>query len=171
VPHPDGARRDTHTIATHPDAPDRVYAAAGDGYAESRDRGASWHYPQRGLAHQYCWSVAVHPADAALVLLSAAAGAHTAHYPERAETVVYRRHGDPLADETVGWGPAMDGLGLAEDMARAVLTTGPDGRAYALTNRGLFHTVDDGWTTWERSTTAWPDVAREEVGRGLAVVA
>lgn len=40
--HPDGGRYDNHTITTHPDAPDRVYTAAGDGYALSTDRGETW---------------------------------------------------------------------------------------------------------------------------------
>ncbi len=41
-PHPDDGRHDNHTLATHPDAPCRVYTAAGDGYAESPDCGDTW---------------------------------------------------------------------------------------------------------------------------------
>ena len=46
---PEGARFDNHTLATHPDAPGRVYTAAGDGYAQSEDGGDTWTYPQQGL--------------------------------------------------------------------------------------------------------------------------
>jgi len=162
--HPEGARRDNHTVATHPRAPGRVYVAAGDGYAESVDGGDTWRYPQSGLHHQYVWSVAVDPGDPDCVVVSAAAGAHTAHYPERAETVIARRVGD--AD----WETAMDGVGLAEDLVRAVLATdGTAGRVYALTNRGLFRSEDRAGT-WNRVGLAPRETFEGQVGRGLAVV-
>jgi len=63
VDRPEGSRRDTHALATHPDAPDRVYAAAGDGFAESHDRGDSWRVVDRGLGHGYVWGLAVDPGD------------------------------------------------------------------------------------------------------------
>jgi photosystem II stability/assembly factor-like uncharacterized protein len=55
VDRPAGSRRDNHALATHPEAPDRVYAAAGDGFAESRDRGESWRVVDAGLDHGYVW--------------------------------------------------------------------------------------------------------------------
>jgi len=75
-------RIDTHTIATHPDAPERAWVAAGDGYAETTDGGDSWQHPHAGLDHTYCWSVAVdRPKSTAepRILLSAASGATAAH--------------------------------------------------------------------------------------------
>jgi BNR/Asp-box repeat. len=61
VDRPEGSRRDTHALATHPDAPDRVYAAAGDGFAESHDRGDSWRVVDRGLDHGYVWGARGRP--------------------------------------------------------------------------------------------------------------
>jgi photosystem II stability/assembly factor-like uncharacterized protein len=164
--HTQAARRDTHTLATHPDAPDRVYAAAGDGYAESRDRGATWRYPQAGLDHRYTWSVAVDPGDPDRVLLSAAAGAHTAHAIGRAETYIYRREGP---DDDANWERAMDGLGAAEGLARAVLATdGTPGRVWAVSNRGLFRSPDAGGA-WER-VADHESITTGRLARGLVVV-
>ncbi|NHN42110.1 hypothetical protein G9C85_10785 [Halorubellus sp. JP-L1] len=136
---PPGARRDTHSMATHPDAPGRAYAAAGDGYAESRRHGDDWDHPQAGLDHRYCWSVAVDPADPDVRLVSAASGVRTAHSPGRAETYVYRKRGDEP------WTLATDGLGDPEGRTRAVLAAGDDaGEFYAVSNRGLYRTTDAG---------------------------
>jgi len=140
---PPGAPRDTHAMATHPDAPGRVYAAAGDGYAESSRHGDAWTHPQDGLDHRYCWSVAVDPANPEVRLVSAASGARTAHAPGRAETYVYRKRGDEP------WSLAMDGLDGADGQTRPVLAAGDDaGAFYATSNRGLYRTVDAGasWT-------------------------
>lgn len=86
---PPGSRRDNHTLATHPEAPDRVYAAAGDGYAESTDRGASWRTVHEGLEHRYVWGLAVDPGDPDAVIVSAAADANAAH--RRGEAYLYRK--------------------------------------------------------------------------------
>jgi photosystem II stability/assembly factor-like uncharacterized protein len=158
--HPGGGRRDNHTLATHPDAPGRVYTAAGDGYAESADGGETWTYPQAGLDHRYVWGLAVDPGDPETVVVSAASGARTAHRAGRAEAYVYRRGGG-----TEGWERAMDGLPDAEGTVRAVLDAGEAGEFFALTNRGLFHS-DDAARSWDRL-----DVSVGAVGRGLAVVA
>jgi hypothetical protein len=48
-----GGPYDTHTFATHPAAPGRLYSAAGDGYFESRDGGDTWQQPNEGLHHGY----------------------------------------------------------------------------------------------------------------------
>lgn len=157
--HPEGGRRDNHTIATHPDAPGRVYTAAGDGYAESTDGGETWQYPKDGLSHRYVWGLAVDPGDPETVVVSAASGARTAHRPEHAEAYVYRRDGN-----SDGWELAMEGLPGPEGTVRAVLAAGGAGEFFALTNRGLYHS-DDGGRSWERL-----DVTVDAVGRGLAVV-
>lgn len=101
--HPDGGRRDNHTLRTHPDAPGRVYTAAGDGYAESTDGGDTWTYPQDGLRHTCCWSVAVSPRDPGVVVVSSASGPGSAHSPPDAASHVYRGTDD-------GWGRSMEGL-------------------------------------------------------------
>jgi len=160
VDHPDGARRDNHTIATHPDAPGRLYTAAGDGYAESPDWGETWAHPQTGLDRRYVWSVAVAPDDPETVVVSAAQGARSAHDPH-GEAGVYRRSGDDA------WEPAMDGLPGPEGWGRPVLAAHDDG-FYALSNHGLFRSVDG--VTWGDVDLDWPDDRREQLPRGLAVV-
>ena len=163
-PHPDGARRDNHTLATHPDAPCRVYTAAGDGYAESTDCGETWTYPQEGLDHRYVWGLAVDPGDPETVVVSAAEGPYSAHVPDRASAYVYRReHADGR------WRVAMNGLPDPRGTLRAVLATDGPGEFYALTNRGLFYSADAAHS-WQSLDIAWPDAYETKAGRGLAVV-
>lgn len=155
--HPDSGRYDNHTLATHPAAPERVYTAAGDGYALSTDRGETWTHPQTGLDHRYVWSVAVHPDDPDTVVVSAARGARSAHSTS-GESYVYRTTGE-------GWELAMDGLPEPEGLARAVLSADGDGFA-ALTNNGLFRSqAGRQWT----QVGSWDD-AYDQLPHGLAVV-
>ncbi|MFC4542893.1 WD40/YVTN/BNR-like repeat-containing protein [Halosolutus amylolyticus] len=163
---PPGSRRDNHSLAARPDREGRVYAAAGDGYAESDDGGERWHQPQAGLDHRYCWSVVPDPADPDRVLVSSAAGARTAHTPDRADSHVYRRHG---AD--ADW-ERLDGRGLptGEGVVRAVFeTTDENGDVYGVTNRGLFVTRDFG-DRWDRVPIDWADDLETLTPRGLAML-
>ena len=177
-------RRDTHTMAIHPDAPDVVRAAAGDGYAESRDGGQSWSFPQAGLKHRYCWSVAIDPGDPGCVLLSAASGARRAHTSGAAASYLYRRleHRDDAVGDAAGaaeesgaadadW-ERLDGAGVptGEGLLRPVLAPGTvDGELFALTDRGLFRT-DDGGDSFGRVDVEWPEAFRGTTASGLAVV-
>lgn len=159
--HPSGARRDNHTLATHPDDPGRVYAAAGDGYAESHDAGRTWTTPDDGPDHRYVWGLAVDPGNPERVVVSAARGARRAHYPSAARTHLYRRTDD-------GWERGPDGFPDPEGTVRAVLDAGPaTGRFVALTNRGLY-TSDDAGESWSLLPVEWSDEA--VLGRGLSVV-
>ncbi|XVH30463.1 WD40/YVTN/BNR-like repeat-containing protein [Haloferacaceae archaeon DSL9] len=159
------ARRDTHTITTHPEAPGHAWVAAGDGYAETRDGGDSWLQPQEGLDHRYCWSVAVDPDDLETVLVSAAHSARSAHNAARAESYVYRRR------EGERWRRLKEtGLPVGEGVVRAVLERGDDaGEFYAVTNRGLFHT-DDAGKSWSTVPIDWPSALESQAPRGLALV-
>ncbi len=162
-PRPQGGRLDNHTLATHPEAPGRIYTAAGDGYAESEDGGETWHYPQEGLEHRYVWGLAVDSADPESVVVSAANGARSAHTPETADAYVYRRAGGP-------WETAMNGLSDPEGTVRAVLDNGPRGGEFvAVTNRGLFLTTN-GAQSWSQVDIDWSESYETKVGRGLAVV-
>ena len=165
---PPGSRRDNHSMATHPDAPGRVYAAAGDGYAESEDGGDSWDHPQDGLGHRYCWSVRPDPIDPDLVVLSAARGPRAAHSPP-GESYVYRRSRDGEWNP-IGDGFLMgDGLPTGEGVLRPTLaTTGPR-TFYALSNRGLYRSTHAG-ASWERIDGAWPERFEEQAPAGLTVV-
>jgi photosystem II stability/assembly factor-like uncharacterized protein len=148
---PDGPR-DTHTLATHKDAPDRLYSAAGDGftaagrgYAESGDAGATWERFAEGLRHHYLWSVAVDPGDPETVVVSAASSPWQAHDPGTAESTIYRKTaGEP-------WQEVLEGLPPVEGRNVAVLAANQDepGVFYALTNEGLYRSSDAG-SSWER---------------------
>lgn len=156
--HAEGARRDTHTIATHPDRPGRLSVAAGDGYAESPDWGDTWRYPQDGLEHRYVWSVALATDDPETVVVSAAHGARAAHDPD-GTAVVYRRRGG-------AWQRDMDGLPGPDGLGRPVLASGSRG-IVAATNHGCYRRGVDGW---EGLPIAWPTARRDELPRGLAVL-
>jgi photosystem II stability/assembly factor-like uncharacterized protein len=167
--HPTGARRDNHTLAVHPGAPERVYAAAGDGYARSDDRGDSWTHPQGGLDHRYVWSVAVRPDT---VVVSAASGPRSAHSTD-GESYVYRTTGADRAagrDESPRWEVAMDGLPDPEGTVRSVLAAGGGTTLYAANNRGLYRSGNAG-ASWDRVPVEWPDAYEAETPQGLAVVA
>ncbi|EMA51051.1 WD40/YVTN/BNR-like repeat-containing protein [Halococcus salifodinae] len=168
------ARVDNHSLTTHPDAPERAWSAAGDGYAETHDAGETWVHPQEGLDHRYCWSVAVDPADPDTVLLSSASGPRSAHNTDTAESYVYRKRGDsPTATGGgVSWERLDDrGLPTGEGVVRAVLAPGAAaGEFYAVNNRGLFFTTDAG-DSWTRLGVEWPAAFESQTPRGLAVLA
>lgn len=169
---PPGSRRDNHALATHPDREGRVYAAAGDGYAESDDGGETWRHPQEGLEHTYCWGLARDPADPDAVLVSSAHGAARAHRADAADTYVYRRSA-PGGEDSRGaaWERLDDrGLPTGDGVVRAVFdTVGKPGVVYALHNRGLFVTEDFGGR-WDRLPIEWPAELERDTPRGLAVV-
>jgi photosystem II stability/assembly factor-like uncharacterized protein len=166
---PDGPR-DTHTLATHRDAPDRLYSAAGDGfmaagygYAESGDAGTTWRRISEGLQHHYLWSVAVDPGDPDTVVVSAASSPWQAHDPRAAESTIYRKTaGEP-------WREVREGLPDVEGRIVAVLAANQDepGAFYALTGEGLYCSEDAG-SSWERLEIGQQD----HYGRptGLAVI-
>lgn len=134
---PPGSRRDNHALATHPGAPDRVYAAAGDGYAESGDAGATWQHPTEGLDHGYVWGLAVDPADPGRQYVSAAHGAYGAHRVESADAHVYRREGDGAWRRFDG-DDLGAGLPVGDGVCRAVLAAPAAGELIVGTDRGVF---------------------------------
>jgi len=168
---PEGSRRDNHALATHPDAPGRVYSAAGDGYAESADGGLTWEHPQEGLEHRYVWSVAVDPGDSDAVLVSAASGANSAH--RVGESYVYRKQSGREDAEWHRIGDEYDagaGLPTGQGTYRYVLSAGREaGEFWALSNTGLFRTADAG-DSWERVDVSWPNRFDDATARGLTVV-
>ncbi|WP_411967795.1 WD40/YVTN/BNR-like repeat-containing protein [Haloferax sp. YSSS75] len=158
------SKRDTHSMATHPDRPEHVWGAAGDGYAESDDGGETWTTPTAGLDHGYCWSVAVDPVDPDSVLLTAAWSAMRAHNVGSAQSYLYRRRGDGAwerLDDT--------GLPTGDGATRAVLATGvAGGECYAANDHGLYRTTDFG-DSWTRLDVPWSDTRRPAAG--ISVVA
>ncbi|MDR7586970.1 MAG: hypothetical protein QN115_00935 [Armatimonadota bacterium] len=149
-----GGPIDTHTAATHPLAPGRLYSAAGDGYFESTDAGESWSRRMDGLRHRYLVGVAVHPADPDVVLVSAASGPYVAYTPRRAEAYIYRKSAKG------GFQLAMAGLPNAQGTVASRFAASPDepGIIYAANNHGVFRTADAG-KTWQAVEISWPQGA------------
>ncbi|MFW6320933.1 MAG: WD40/YVTN/BNR-like repeat-containing protein, partial [Halohasta sp.] len=160
------ARRDVHSMTTHPEVPGYAWVAAGDGYAETRDGGSTWAKPQEGLDHRYCWGVAVDADDPACVLVSAAHGSRSAHTPEAADSYVYRRR------DGGRWQRLDDrGLPMGEGVVRAALARGhAPGEFYAATNRGLYRTANQG-SSWTAIDVPWDDSLRSQTPQDIAVVA
>jgi photosystem II stability/assembly factor-like uncharacterized protein len=161
-----GGPYDTHTLATHPAAPGRLYSAAGDGYFESRDGGDTWQQPDDGLRHGYLWGVAVNPADPEALVVTAAAGPRQAH-DGSPESFVYRR--------TAGapWGEAREGLPppRGRHVALVAAHAAEPGVFYLAWEVELFRSADAG-ASWERLEVEWPGGRRPARGGwGFAVAA
>lgn len=155
---PDGPM-DTHTLSVRADEPGRLYSAAGDGvyaagygYSESPDAGASWNRYGEGLAHHYLWGLAVDSADPDTVVVSAATGPRQAHSPQAAESTIYRRQGSEP------WREVTEGLPSTEGRLVSVLASDPSepGLFYALSNQGLYCSPDTG-VSWHRVQIPWPE--------------
>ena len=146
-----GGPDDTHTAATHPLAPGRVYSAAGDGYFESENAGDEWARRVDGLRHRYMVGVAVDSGDPETVFVSAADGPWVAYSPRNAEAYVYRK------TKRHAWELAMEGLPAARGTTASRFATHPQepGVIYAANNRGVFNSTDAG-RTWKVLEIPWP---------------
>lgn len=167
---PDGPF-DTHTLAMHHRAPNRLYSAAGDGFmrpgngfVQSDTGGDTWYRPDGGLNHHYLWSVAVDPADPNTLVISAAHGPQQAHNPRSAESAVYRR------SQNSPWQQVRDGLPQEKGLLTCVLTANAaePGLFYAGSNQGIFRSADAG-VSWEALPIHWPD--NLSIGRVYALAA
>lgn len=145
-----GGPYDTHILAAHPQAPDRLYAAAGDGYYESINGGQTWQKRETGLDHRYAWGLAVHPHDPRTRLISTAAGARQAHDIEQAHAFVYRRTAD------TPWQLACGGLPHPKGTTIASIVAHPHkpGHFYLANNHGLFYS-EDAAIIWNRLEVPW----------------
>ena len=167
---PDGPI-DTHTLVMHPEAPNRLYSAAGDGfsksgrgYNESFDGGETWQRPDEGLRHHYLWSVAVDPANVDTVVVSASHSPMQAHTPSRADSVIYRKQ------RGEHWRQVTQGLPASEGTVTPLLTSNINepGVFYALLNQGLFRSSDTG-LTWEQLPVPWKQDYRHQHQQALLV--
>lgn len=138
-----GGPFDTHELALHPSAPDTLRVSAGDGYFESRDGGATWSSPERGLEAGYLRSVAIDPGDPDTVVVSAATGPRSAYVAGRSDGRLYRRQGgEPWTRVAVGWPDPPDTIA-------PLLAAGlEDGELWAADERGI-HRSRDGGATWD----------------------
>jgi hypothetical protein len=146
--HRPGAKRDVHSLAWHPRLHERVYQAAGDGAAWSRDGGLSWEATDAGRDLRYCWAVAVDPADPDSWYVSAASGPRSAHSGQDARGRLYRWNESawkpvPLPDDTMPYALAASDDELIAGMA--------DGR--------ILHSVDRGENWADTGVNAGPVIA------------
>jgi photosystem II stability/assembly factor-like uncharacterized protein len=167
-----GGPIDVHTLLTHHAAPQRLYAAAGDGfrnpgreYAESRDAGETWEPMSEGLEHHYLYGLAVDTVNPDLRLVSAAESPRHAHDPVDACSYIYRKEGDHP------WERVDQGLPAPEGTVIPTLTAHPSqpGRFYALSNRGLCRSTDGG-RSWVPVNIPWKEAYRWQHHHALLVV-
>jgi photosystem II stability/assembly factor-like uncharacterized protein len=147
-----GAPFDTHQLATHPDAPGKLWSAAGDGFFQSDDSGKTWRRMEQGLRFHYGWSVAVDPGDPDTVVLSASPSPREAHSAEQAESAIYRRTND---DEP--WSEVQDSL--PKDVRAYILSANPAeaGVFYAAANIDCIYRSSDAGATWQKMRIVWPE--------------
>jgi hypothetical protein len=88
--HRPGAKRDTHSVAWHPEREGFAYQAAGDGAAISHDGGLTWQSADQGRDLPYCWALAPDLANPESWYVSAASGPREAHSGLAARGRLYR---------------------------------------------------------------------------------
>jgi hypothetical protein len=161
-----GSQYDAHTLRTHRLAPGRVYEAAGGGYAESRDGGASWQRFDEGLTRRYVWGLAIDPRNPNVMLVSAAPGPREAHGSQTGEAAIYRRVGD------APWEEIRDGLPPPRGTRAYVLATceAEPGSFYAATRDGNVYRSADAGISWERLELLWPEEYQTPDVNGFVVV-
>jgi hypothetical protein len=143
------------------DRPDELRVAAGDGYFESTDGGATWVSPMDGLEVDYLRSVAIDPGDPDVVLVSGASHAHAAYVAGRSDGRLYRREAGG------GWERVRHGWPDPPATIAPLFTPGRvPGELWAADERGV-HRTEDGGRRWERIAVFTPTPAWL---RGLAVV-
>lgn len=155
---------DCHTLRTHPAAPGYLYEAAGGGFAESHDGGATWHGDDNGRRYHYLWGLAVDPGDPKTVLVSGSPGPGAAHDDRFATAALYRRTNGGA------WQRVEQGLPDPQGTRAYVLATHhtAPGVFYAATRRDLYRSAD-GCVSWKKLSITWPDGAHFTTVNALAI--
>ena len=142
-----GGPWDTHELAIHPDAPTSLRIAAGDGYFESDDGGATWRSPKKGLDVDYLRSVAIDPARPDVVIVSASSSPRSAYGAGVSDGRLYRREG------AARWERVSDGWPDPPNTIAPLLAAGESaGELWAADERGVHQSIDGG--------VSWRIVAR-----------
>jgi ligand-binding sensor domain-containing protein len=148
-----GGPYDTHELAIHPNLPDSLRVAAGDGYYESDDGGATWRAPRSGLEVGYLRSVAIDPGQPDVVIVSASSGPSSAYRAGASDGRLYRRaeHGR--------WERVREGWPESPSTIAPLLIAGAQaGELWAADERGLHHSGDAG-VAW-RKVAGFPTAPR-----------
>jgi len=156
-----GGPWDTHELAIHPDAPTSLRVAAGDGYFESDDGGATWRSPEDGLDVGYLRSVAIDPGRTEVVIVSASSGPRSAYAAGVSDGRLYRRDGSGP------WERVRDGWPNPPNTIAPLLAAGKaPGELWAADELGVHRSNDAG--------VSWREVARYAATpnnlRGLCVI-
>jgi photosystem II stability/assembly factor-like uncharacterized protein len=152
---------DTHELAIHPDAPLALRVAAGDGYFESDDGGATWRSPEDSLEVGYLRSVAIDPGRPDVVIVSASTGPRSAYVAGVSDGRIYRREGSgPWERATSGW------PNPPRTIAPLLAAGREPGEFWSADERGL-HRSDDGGRIW-REVARFPRTPNHL--RGLAAL-
>ncbi len=145
-----GCPYDTHQLAIHAARPEWLRSAAGDGFFESRDGGATWASPEEGLDVGYLVSVAIDPGDPEVVVVSAASSPYTAYMAGRADGRIYRREGRGR------WQRVLAGWPDPPSTLAPLLVAGTAaGELWSADERGVHHSGDGG-RSWERAAAFDP---------------
>jgi photosystem II stability/assembly factor-like uncharacterized protein len=156
-----GGPYDTHELAIHHGLPESLRVAAGDGYYESDDGGATWRSPRSGLDVGYLRSVAIDPGQPDVVIVSASSGPYSAYGAGRSDGRLYRRVGHGR------WERVREGWPETPSTIAPLLIPGAEaGELWAADERGLHHSGDGG-VAW-RKVAAYPTAPHHL--RGLALV-
>lgn len=140
----EGGPFDTHELAIHHEAPDRLRVSAGDGYFESGDGGMTWRSPDAGLEVGYLRSVAIDPDRPDVVVVSASSSPRSAYIAGRSDGRLYRRLGAGT------WERVRDGWPEPAATIAPLLCAGKAGGLWAADERGV-HRSDDGGRSWRRA--------------------
>ena len=146
--HRPGAKRDVHSLTWHPSLQGRVYQAAGDGAAWSRDGGLTWEAVDAGRDLPYCWAVAVDPSDPDSWYVSAASGPRAAHSGRDAHGRLYRWSG-------TGWTP----LALPDNTMPYALAASDDELIAGMADGRIIHSGDRGQSWTDPGIEAGPILA------------
>jgi photosystem II stability/assembly factor-like uncharacterized protein len=156
-----GGPYDTHQLAIHPARPETLRVAAGDGYFESHDGGATWRTPGEGLEVCYLLSVAIDPGDPETVVVSAASRPHAAYTTGLSDGRLFRRQGSaPWHRIHHGWPDP------PHTIAPLLAVGATHGELWAADERGV-HRSTNGGRTWEQIASFEPMPSGL---RGLAVL-
>jgi ligand-binding sensor domain-containing protein len=148
-----GGPYDTHELAIHPDAPDSLRVAAGDGYYESDDGGTTWRSPRSGLDVGYLRSVAIDPGRPDVVIVSASSGPRSAYGAGVSDGRLYRRAGRGH------WERVREGWPETPSTIAPLLLPGAEaGELWAADERGLHHSGESG-IAW-RNVASYPKAPR-----------